>query len=1621
MVKILKKDKILSIALLGLLLISLALPLIEPYIITEKEVQELDPKTQANQISIVNPENRTYSVPMNGYYPGTCGFEEEADGNNPEGWEIYEGGGTINTISEYNGHKKVIELYDSQATNVRLSQVFPQESGTVELWWSMDDVTDQCDFWLSSDTNNLRFRVQIIFDKFRWYDGDNHDVGLSASDSQWYHIRVDFDFGAGIWDLWIDGVKYSGTGYGMHSSTLNFDGIDFRTSTSAGDYRSYIDAIGYSWDPSYSVGDNENEGLLVSYANTPTLDWTGYSMDGQPNVTITGNTTIPFPNIGTHNIQIFGNDSLNNHFVSDIRYFTVKGINILSPENKTYTSIEGYYPATYGFDADAVDSQPNHWIVDESDGCELDIAQEIGGHKKVVDIYDHAYTTGGIKMYNVFSSQNQGTIEFWWRTTTSTKRTHCETFDASNNILLYLQFYDNGYIRGSNDGSMANIMEYSANTWYHFRVDFNSNVDLYNLSINGNRVATGYDFYHSAGAAVKFLFSSQSDQENYHQYVDAVGYSWDPNYDIGDNLNKGLLLSFNHIDNLTWMGYSLDGQSNQTITENKVIKRPAAGSHTIQVFGNDSLGNKYESNLVSFTTKDLEILTPESKMITELDQGYYPGTYSFAADTIGQPPAGWSLSETGGTVTVINEKNPHKQVVKFADTSSSGHASMARSIPAQTNGTVEWWWYTTDNDNQDHPPTNFLLYTASTWVINIEIRAYSNFYHNGKSIDVISNANRWYHLRVDFNSGSETYNVSIDGDLWVEDASYMVSGGGDIVKISSSTSGSGANYETYIDAIGCSWDEDYMIGNNEEEGLLLTYESYETLKWVGYSLDGQAIQTIPGKYVLANPIPGEHTIQLFANGTSGLEYSSELRNFTVYIGGAKPDAPLNFELDQAYFHIFLSWEEPADNNAPISHYNIYRSEIPGELGSILDTSTIPEYNDSSAIVGVRYYYRLSAVNPFGEGPLSEQLNGEARDSPFVEWNKPFENERIIFPVGNYIIFNFKYDFDNQTTDDVELFLNDINYGSVLGKTSLNTTYAAEIDGLVNATLIGYDAGIPYVNDTRFFTFSKLIAETPELLDSDMEHIGNQLYLILHDPSGDNSYTSFSETTRISMGVSTQIMESWASCVEVGYDAGLFGVGIDASAKLSHEETTEEGYDFRYEVVDTTELYSSFDSTNKDYIGPGYGDRYWGEAWTLKWELRADYREYFNGTKKHESPKLVYGIVRSGESFLNDVFAPESWRVQNPVHNGWQNIDWINTSTYYGGAPVKNIHSVTSTTHKYKTETIEICDSAQAKLSYGGFTFGASFSLNITTKNYQETTSSSEIVNEYCIYDDESTDVLVQDYGIDKKFGTFIFKPHEFMSETSNPLEHNTTDYIPPLIDFPEIELDSNNDGIGPCMDDNPNILVHMEDEGGINYSLIYYSINDGVNWDTALLKEQAANPEYFWGYIPGRAHGTIVLWYIRAWDSANIRSERMDPFGNYFKYTVKNRLPSVRLSSPIGGELYEDLITIEWEGSDPDADDLTYTISYTKGGGGWILIQRDVTGSSYEWDISSISRSNTVLLKIIADDGYGGRCEYITEYVFSIEGPPAPEDLPILEGISIAGLIGLAAMVGVLLIKQSKR
>ena len=65
----------------------------------------------------------------------------------------------------------------------------------------------------------------------------------------------------------------------------------------------------------------------------------GYSLDGQANRTIRGNTTIPMPTNGPHTIQVFGNNTSGIYYASDIRQFTVEmgTIEIITPEDITYT------------------------------------------------------------------------------------------------------------------------------------------------------------------------------------------------------------------------------------------------------------------------------------------------------------------------------------------------------------------------------------------------------------------------------------------------------------------------------------------------------------------------------------------------------------------------------------------------------------------------------------------------------------------------------------------------------------------------------------------------------------------------------------------------------------------------------------------------------------------------------------------------------------------------------------------------------------------------------------------------------------------------------------------------------------------------------------------------------------------------------------------------------------------------------------------------------------------------------------------------------------------------------------------------------------------------------------
>ncbi|HEC41048.1 MAG TPA: hypothetical protein ENI29_22570, partial [bacterium] len=338
------KNKInISLVVIALFIISFS-PFLELSSNNSKNSQQIpfnldNPKTNANEIIVITPENKTYSGPMAGYYPATYGFENEIVGTAGDDigfvdTDVSSGSHSLTIISEYLGHENIIEFWDGGATG-NYASIFNDVNateGTIEYWVAIEDASEEARLRAHSSGGTGMFGVTLIIDKWQVLkDGGWSDIsGIDPpQDGEWYHVRLDFRCSTNPYDglsqyefnVHINGVEYGNYGFFTDIGSI---GLVYMTTQAAGaNYKFYMDAVGYSWDPNYNIGDNLKEGLLLSYSSSVSLNWTGYSLDYQANKTILGNTTIPFPSEGLHTIQVFGNDSIGIMYQSEITYFSV--------------------------------------------------------------------------------------------------------------------------------------------------------------------------------------------------------------------------------------------------------------------------------------------------------------------------------------------------------------------------------------------------------------------------------------------------------------------------------------------------------------------------------------------------------------------------------------------------------------------------------------------------------------------------------------------------------------------------------------------------------------------------------------------------------------------------------------------------------------------------------------------------------------------------------------------------------------------------------------------------------------------------------------------------------------------------------------------------------------------------------------------------------------------------------------------------------------------------------------------------------------------------------------------------------------------------------------------------
>lgn len=177
-------------------------------------------KSSDSEITIVTPENKTYTEPDSGYYPATYGFEDEQHltyGTALRFIDEYQGysPGTYCWIRSdkvfLEGHRDFIKMGDAQGGSYTWGVhnfENPQSIGTIEFYlWSNYDSGNPSGsalqrhyLQLRSSDNTIAFRIMIqLHDgKIVYYDGSNWQEIATIIGRDWYHHSVTFNCNSGI-------------------------------------------------------------------------------------------------------------------------------------------------------------------------------------------------------------------------------------------------------------------------------------------------------------------------------------------------------------------------------------------------------------------------------------------------------------------------------------------------------------------------------------------------------------------------------------------------------------------------------------------------------------------------------------------------------------------------------------------------------------------------------------------------------------------------------------------------------------------------------------------------------------------------------------------------------------------------------------------------------------------------------------------------------------------------------------------------------------------------------------------------------------------------------------------------------------------------------------------------------------------------------------------------------------------------------------------------------------------------------------------------------------------------------------------------------------------------------
>ncbi|KKM24235.1 hypothetical protein LCGC14_1607130, partial [marine sediment metagenome] len=553
----------------------------------------------------------------------------------------------------------------------------------------------------------------------------------------------------------------------------------------------YDDKLQYRYDGAYNpildpILDNKWYHIKLDFETSAGL-YKGLAADTFY-ITIDGTQYGPYPfnNVAPHVDKIYftcNSAAVYNYYVDAIDYSWDPYYSVGRNLNPTVANMLGQYPGTYSFESELVYASGT-----EIDGIDVmgvaytaEIIESYAGHRKVLKV--HRGGTYSHYPYHIID-QTSGIVELYIGA--SAYLVNIIIVEGATNLVLISfdpvanwirMYYSATYVQITYTGDFP-----------HIKMEFDTITDTHSIWVDGIKYIDNKPFYLDvfADSATRIIYTGANGVDF---YFDAISYSWDDNYLIGDNL---------HYNNFL-------------------------GSETFEGYNETESGFYYGTESFDYKT----------------EEGVYYGTYDFRDEADGM--SGTSIDFVDfvnlydGGVEIVSSWQSHNKVLRLQDDATAGEdPHFHHNIVQTTSGTHEFWIGTNDVTKY----WEFYTFEGGIGYINrLRISASSISYFDGGAWNVliaVSN-NILYHVQLVWRADN-TQDIYINGVLEADNVSTddnMVSG---VNRIFFKCFGDSTDY-LYLDAYGETEDTTSHGGLGYTVDYNILSQDIEPILEGGYEID----------------------------------------------------------------------------------------------------------------------------------------------------------------------------------------------------------------------------------------------------------------------------------------------------------------------------------------------------------------------------------------------------------------------------------------------------------------------------------------------------------------------------------------------------------------------------------------------------------------------------------------------------------------------------------------------------------------------------------------------------------------------------------------------------------------